>query len=609
MTERFKVDLRGIIDLAANHLYTSPDVFVREVIQNAVDALTARRRGEPDHRGFVRLELTNGEDDQPGTLCVVDNGIGLTTPEVHEFLSSVGGSSKREDAEAVAERFAEDDEAGFLGRFGIGLLSCFMVADEIVVVTKSARDADAPPVEWRGRADGGYVVKELPDSPVRPGTSVYLTAKEDAEEYFERERLIELARQYAEMLPHEVVVAIGSDEISVNQKTQPWKLAGGEEDEILLADLCQNSLGFKPLDIFPIAAPAGGVRGYGFIRADRTPRWGGENKLYAHGMYVSDHVYHLVPNWATFVGCILNADGLKLTASREGVHFDETLQATSEQIGAAIRERLANLLRRDRKRFELIMAVHDTEIRGLAVKDRDFFELIIDLLEFDTTLGPIRFGEFRREHDRMLVARTAEQYRRLTPVAAASGLRVFNGGYTYHEELLCRAAERHPELEVISFDSADLANHWPEPDDADRFERLCATHDGPIKERECEVVVRAFEPADVPAFFALGLDAEFHRQLDQTKSIASGLWNEVLDAMAPRQESLAPTRLCLNSRSRLVQRLATLEDPALLRTAIEVLYVQALMSGHHPLMRDELALLHDGMERLLTRCAATSEIP
>jgi len=595
VNERFKVDLRGIIDLAANHLYTSPDVFVREVIQNAVDAITARRRNDPTYQGSVRLELTEGKDDTPSTLCVTDDGIGLTTTEVHEFLSSVGGSSKREEAERKIE-----EEMGYLGRFGIGLLSCFMVADEIVVMTRSARAESAPAVEWRGRTDGSYAVREVPDSQMRPGTSVYLTAKEYVDEYFEREQLIELARQYAEMLPIKITVAIGGDEIGINRPQPAWEI--NSKDDIDLADICESTLGFRPIDTFRIESETGAVKGYAFIRPTRSEAWNGAHRLYAHGMFVSEHVHGLLPRWATFVGCILNTRGLKLTASREAIHYNDDLTKASEELGAAIRGRLAHLLRHDTNRFEAIMAVHDTEIRGLAVKDDDFFELIIDLLEFDTTLGRIRFGEFRREHDRLLVARTSEQFRRLSNVAAQSGYRVFNGGYTYHEELLCRAAERHPDLEVVSFDSADLAELWPEPNDPERYQTMADIGARANLGRNCEVVIRSFMPAEIPAYFALGLEAEFHEQLDRTKALASGLWNEILDVMAPRPKALTPTRLCLNTNNEMIQRLAAATDRELQRTAIEVLFVQALMSGQHPLQQDDLARLNAGMIRMLGYC-------
>lgn len=310
MGDRFKVDLRGIIDLAANHLYSSPEVFVRETIQNAVDAISARRQFDPSFAGRIRIELTSAEG-QPSTLSVVDDGIGLTTSEVHTFLSTVGGSSKREDAATVAEQMAEDSGA-FLGRFGIGLLSCFMVTEEIVVVSRSVRDAEAVAVEWRGREDGTYSVKELPGSKVPFGTSVHLRAKPDAEEYFERDRLIELAKRYAEMLRTSLEVVVGTDHVRINQQRAVWDLS--PNDDVALADFCQTALGFRPIDVFPIDAPAGGISGYAFLRPDRGTRWGGAWRLYASGMYVADRVHGLVPDWATFVGCVLNSSGLRLTA-------------------------------------------------------------------------------------------------------------------------------------------------------------------------------------------------------------------------------------------------------------------------------------------------------
>lgn len=601
MGDRFKVDLRGIIDLAANHLYSSPDVFVREVIQNAVDAITARRQLEPSFSGLVRLELTS-DDSQPGTLCITDNGVGLTLAEVHSFLSTVGGSSKRADAVAVAEQLAEDS-GGFLGRFGIGLLSCFMVTDEIVVVTRSAREVDATAVEWRGRADGTYSVRELSESKAPHGTSVYLKAKTDVEEYFERERLIELAKRYGEMLSTPIEVTIGADQVRINQACAPWNLT--PDNEVALADFCQSVLGFRPIDVFAISAPAGGLCGYAFLRPDRGNSWSDVNRLYASGMFVSDSVHGLVPTWATFVGCVLDSTGLRLTASRESVQRDEALENSNAQIGAAIRARLAYLLRNDSARFEAIMAVHDTEIRGLAVKDAEFFDLIIDLLEFETSLGPIRLGEFRREHERILVARTPDQFRNMSKIAAAAGLRIFNGGFTYHEELLVRAVQKYPELELRSFDSSDLVDELCTPEDPEAFNQFETIWDATSDPRRCELVIRDFEPSAVPAFYALGLEAEFHRQLDRTKTMSSGLWQEVLEVMAPRPDNLSPTRLCLNAKCPMIRRLATISDATLRQTGLEVIYVQALMSGNHPLTGDELAMLNRGMERLLTGVAMT----
>src|SRR3954471_20995429 len=116
----FQVDLRGLVDLLSHHLYSSPKVYLRELLQNAVDAITARRAEEPDAPAQVRLYA------EAGSLRVEDTGVGLSESDVHTLLATIGRSSKR--AEGLQEVRAD-----FLGQFGIGLLACFVVAERIRV--------------------------------------------------------------------------------------------------------------------------------------------------------------------------------------------------------------------------------------------------------------------------------------------------------------------------------------------------------------------------------------------------------------------------------------------------------------------------------------------
>lgn len=146
-TRAFQVDLRGVVDLLSRHLYSSPRVYVRELLQNACDAIVARRAGDPAAPGRVRVEVT------PDTIRVHDTGIGLTEDEVHTLLATIGRSSKRDEL-----GFARHE---FLGQFGIGLLSGFLVADEIHVESRSASGGST--VLWTGRSDGSYDVATAAD--------------------------------------------------------------------------------------------------------------------------------------------------------------------------------------------------------------------------------------------------------------------------------------------------------------------------------------------------------------------------------------------------------------------------------------------------------------
>ena len=139
------MDLKGIIRLLSDNLYSSDKVFLRELLQNAVDAIAARKRADASCLE-AKITVTYRRKGNGAELIFADNGIGLTKEEIHTFLSVIGQSSKRDDA-------VRDS---YIGQFGIGLLSCFLVANEIKVITCSA--AEGKSYQWVGKSDGSYAV-------------------------------------------------------------------------------------------------------------------------------------------------------------------------------------------------------------------------------------------------------------------------------------------------------------------------------------------------------------------------------------------------------------------------------------------------------------------
>src|SRR5262249_43548012 len=164
----------------------------------------------------------------------MDNGVGLTEDEIHRFLATIGETSKR------GEHW--DRPTDFLGQFGIGLLSCFVVSDEIVVVTRSLRGG--PTIEWRGRPNGTYTVKTLAGE-FTPGTQLYLTCKPGHEEYFEPERVKELVLHYGSLLPFPIRLVVGRGSELLNAEPAPWrqKFAGTEAWRKALLAYGRSTLG------------------------------------------------------------------------------------------------------------------------------------------------------------------------------------------------------------------------------------------------------------------------------------------------------------------------------------------------------------------------------
>ena len=320
--QNFQVNLRGVIELLSGHLYSGPQVYVRELMQNSVDAISARRLVESDFRPEINFELLNAT---PPTLLVKDNGVGLTEDEVHQFLATIGQSSKR-------DALTRDS---FIGQFGIGLLSGFMVCDEIVVITRSAKQADSPTVEWKGRADGTYTVRVL-DRDFEPGTQVYLQAKPGSQEFVEPDFVESMVRHYGSFLPIDVNVIRGSESLTINE-TPPWDLEDESEEERSqqLADFAATTFDSSFLDYIPIRSEAGGVNGIAFVQLHASNTAAKQShRVYLKNMLLSEQADKLLPDWAFFVRCVLNVTDLKPTASREALQDDHYLdEAPSEHRG------------------------------------------------------------------------------------------------------------------------------------------------------------------------------------------------------------------------------------------------------------------------------------
>ncbi|MGW3746845.1 HSP90 family protein, partial [Streptomyces sp. NPDC005146] len=321
----FQVDLRGLVDLLSHHLYSSPRVYLRELLQNAVDAITARRAEQPDAPALVRLYASGGR------LRIEDSGIGLTEADVHSLLATIGRSSKRDGAQGLASARAE-----FLGQFGIGLLACFVVAAEIRVVSRSARTPGAPPVEWCARDNGSYTVRTLPDSArAEPGTTVHLVARPGSADWLDEERVLTLARDFGSLLPYDVRVGDAAVTALPAPWDRPYPSPAGRR--VALARHCHEQFGFSPLDAIDLDLPLAGIRGVAYVLPSAvSPAQRAGHRVHLKGMLLTDRADELLPDWAFFVRCVIDTDSLRPTASREALYADETLAAVREALGERI---------------------------------------------------------------------------------------------------------------------------------------------------------------------------------------------------------------------------------------------------------------------------------
>ncbi|MFD9405554.1 HSP90 family protein [Streptomyces sp. NPDC059989] len=589
----FQVDLRGLVDLLSHHLYSSPRVYVRELLQNAVDAVTARQNLDPDAEIHIRLSATDGR------VTIEDSGIGLTADEAHSLLATIGRSSKRGDQHSL-----EATRREFLGQFGIGLLACFVVARQIRVVTRSARDPRAAPVEWLASDDGSYTVRELPhEARPEPGTTVVLEARPGAAEWTVPAKVEELARDYGSLLPYDITFddGEGGEPRPVTDRPAVWDrpFPTPTARRAALAGHCSRLFGFTPLDSIDLDLPVAGVRGVAYVLPEPTsPAHRAGHRVHLKGMLLTDRADNLLPDWAFFVRVVLDTDTLRPTASRENLYDDETLSAVREALGARVRSWLAELAASEPERLAAFLRVHHLGVKSMARHDPELLGLMLPWLPFETSDGPMSLEEFTAAHTDVHFTRTVEEFRQIAPIAAAHGLGVINAGYTYDADLLALLPSVRPDLKVTELDAGAVTERLdPVPTAAElELAPFLATARTRLEAQGCDVVLRAFQPVAVPALYLDDRQARQERDRTAALESADSLWSGILGALrgsAPR------ARLVLNHNNPLIRRIATLPDEALTGTAVESLYGQALLMSQRPLRPADSTLLNRAFLGLL----------
>jgi molecular chaperone HtpG len=598
----FKINLRGIIDLLSHHLYSSPQVYLRELLQNGVDAIRARQKIEPGRRGEIRIEVIEPRGGSLPTLAFVDDGIGLTENEVHRFLSTIGESSKR-GAPGDPEQPRD-----FLGQFGIGLLSCFVVSDEIVVLTRSARPSETPgettrTIEWRGRPDGTYTVRAL-DQTIPAGTQVYLTCKKGSEEYFAPEQVRSWARRYGGLLPYPINFTAGKDSQDINERGAPWRRRYDSESERTraLLDYGKEAFGIDFFDAIPLQSSSAGMDGAAFVLPfPPGPSIRQPHRVYLKNMLVSENVEEIAPDWAFFVRCIINTDRLRPTASRESFVEDESLEDVREAVGETLRDYLIGLAKRDPKRLRRLIDLHALTVRALALHDDEFYRLFADWLDFETSQGVMTLGEYRRRNEVVRFVPDLDRFRQIAGVARAQGLCIINAAYTYEAELLMKLPQVFPEALVELVEPIELAHKLDDPtqEQGEEVIDLLIMAEEVLAPFRCEVEIKSYAPESVPALYSIDPEAGLRRALGESKEMADPLWSSVLGELTQNTPEVPQAKLFLNYRNPLIRKMARVRDRGLLRRSVEMLYIQSLLLGHHPLGVKELALLNEGLIGLI----------
>ncbi|TYV74040.1 HSP90 family protein [Listeria monocytogenes] len=594
-SHRFQVNLAGMIDILSNHLYDEKDVYIRELLQNATDAIRARKKIDSTLEGKIHASLTG--DNNEKTLIVEDNGIGLTEDEVHAFLATIANSSKGE------KNFDGESSNDFIGRFGIGLLSCFIVSDEIVMISTSQKDGGT--TEWRGKADGTYSVRKIESDTREPGTQVYLRLRaglEDHPECEDVEYLINTLKKYGSSLESNIIVEMNGLEEEINSWTKQFSvketLSTLSREQII--QYGEYILGTHFQDYFLIENESGKTFGIAYMIPHAVQMNAiRKNTVFLNNMYVTSEANNILPDWSFFAKCVIWTDELQPVASREAFYKNERLTSVADELGVALKKGIETL---PEEALMKLLATHYLGFKALASEDAPFLKLIYPYLPVRTLNGEEKLGDIIAKNDVIYYTYSVDDFRQIKDIARSSGMTLINGGYSYDSPILAQLSYFVEGTEFVLIEPEEMTNKLRPMtvSEEQAYQPILTEMNSMMAEFDTDVLIKHFEPKDLPIIFIHSTATQELRELERAVEETSSVFSDILESIQKEQEPAPLAHLYLNLDNELIKRLFTSEKTVKeLSVIVNVLYIQALLLGHYPLKRKEMVLMNQNMLRIL----------
>lgn len=581
----FKVDLKGIIRLLSDNLYSSEHVFLRELLQNAVDAIDARKRVDKTFKDG-KITVTYRKMKSGASLIFTDNGIGLNKEEIHSFLSVIGQSSKRDAAMRNS----------FIGQFGIGLLSCFLAANEIKVITRSA--AEGQSYQWVGKSDGSYKITELKKE-TETGTQVHLKLTGSQMETFTEQEIIQDLSEYGYLILTPVFFDGEEEKKVVNSNFIPWRQPFCMSDDIM--NFGEQIFEDTFFDVIPLIGD--GIKGYAYISTRQTSASAvNRHKIFLKNMFVTEDGKDIVPKWAFFTRCIVNAEELTPTASREDFIKDAKLMKVKNQIEKCIFDYFVSLSQYDVRKLKQLTHIHNVAIKSLAVDNDQIFKLFFPFLTFPTNQGILTGFQIVDASKKIPVNYCVEvdDFRRISPLLDGTESLLINGGYIYDANILQKLPKYYKNVKIEMFDDNSYENVLVSPPKEIRkeMEEFLIYASRALEPYGCGVSLKSFSPGSLQALYIKGEDALFAETMDEGS--LSGFF-EGFDFGEDAKEE-GGSRLYLNSTNSFIRSLSQVKEEALAANIVQVIYIQSMLAGHYTLEAKEMELMNKSLQRLM-ECA------
>lgn len=392
-TFSFQAEIKQLLDILIHSLYSDREIFLRELISNASDALnrvqfellTNQNILDPDAELAIRITV----DDQAKTLTISDTGIGMTRDDMINNLGTIARSGAKQFIEAMkAGQNGNAKAADIIGQFGVGFYSAFMVADKVRVVSKSYIP-DEPPYAWEAAGDTSFTV--MPAERAKRGTDIILHLKEEDGEFLQTWRIKQIIRKHSDFIAFPIYV--NDDENPTNERTALWRQSPDEVEPQKYTDFYRAmTMDFNeplhkihmradvPLQFYALLyIPSSSEQTMFSLRKEPGL------KLYARKILIQDYCKDLLPEYLSFIQGVVDTEDLPLNVNRESVQANRVMANLKKTLTNKVLSELKRLANKDRETYLKIYAEFGRLIKQgvvLAPSDKTDIE---PLLFFNST--------------------------------------------------------------------------------------------------------------------------------------------------------------------------------------------------------------------------------
>ncbi|MBT9315561.1 molecular chaperone HtpG [Leptothoe spongobia] len=444
------IHTENIFPIIKKWLYSDHEIFLRELISNAVDAISKLNMvsRSSDFTGEVgEPEITIAIDKDAKTISISDNGIGMTADEVKKYINQVAFSS----AEEFVTKYKDNADQNIIGHFGLGFYSSFMVSDRVDIDTLSYQDG-ATAIHW---TCDGTTSFEISDSErTEQGTTITLHLMEEEAEYLETSRIQQLIKTYCDFMP----VPIKLDGEVANKQNAPWKQSpsGLSDDEYLelyryLYPFQEEPLLWVHLNTdYPFVV--NGILYFPKLRPD-VDVTKGQIKLFCNQVFVSDNCEEIIPQFLLPLRGVVDSTDIPLNVSRSFLQNDRTVRRIADYIAKKVGDRLKELYRSDKTKYIECWQDLGTFVKFGSLNNDKFKQQIADFVIFRTT------AELASDQPKVEVQSGEDDAWQSADGENAAAVDAKGNAYTTLKEYLERNQDKHENRVFYATDEVSQATY------------------------------------------------------------------------------------------------------------------------------------------------------